>query len=184
MSFTAISRCPAEVETGVSRSALEQRFHQILAENGAAIGRIASSYARSGSDRDDLLQEIATGIWQGLPNFRGECSERTFVFRIAQNRSIAYSIRNYSRTGNTDEPIELADTGPDPETILVRAEGERRLSRAVCALPISYREAVILMLEGLEYREIAEIMGISESNVGARLSRARQMLRQLMERQK
>lgn len=181
MSFTAISRLPAAVETGVSKRALEERFNQILAENGAAIGRIAGSYARSFSDRDDLLQEIAVGIWQGLPNFRGACSERTFVFRIAQNRAIAYSIKNYSRTGKNDEGFELADSGPDPETILVRGESEQRLSRAVRALPISYRQAVVLMLEGLEYSEIAEIMGISESNVGARLSRARQMLRQLIE---
>jgi RNA polymerase sigma factor (sigma-70 family) len=180
MSFTAISRLPAGVEAGVSKGALEQRFNQLLAENGPVIGRIASSYARSFSDRDDLLQEIATGIWQALPTFRGECPERTFVFRIAQNRAIAYSIRNYSRKAN-NEGFDLADPGPDPETILVREEAEQRLSRAVRALPISYREAVILMLEGLEYSEIAEIMGISESNVGARLTRARQMLRQLME---
>lgn len=180
MSFTAISRLPAGVETGLSKGALEQRLNQLLAENGPAIGRIASSYARSFSDREDLLQEIARGIWQALPNFRGECSERTFVFRIAQNRAIAYSIRNYSRTAN-DEGFELADPGPDPETILMREEAEQRLSCAVRALPISYREAIILMLEGLEYSEIAEIMGISESNVGARLTRARQMLRHLME---
>lgn len=181
MWFPATDRLPAGIEAGVSRRALEERFSAILAANEAAIGRIAGSYARSASDRDDLLQEIAVAIWQALPNFRGECTERTFVFRIAQNRAIAYSIRNYSRRANRNEEIELTDPSPDPETILVHSESQLRLSRAVRSLPISYRQCVVLLLEGLEYSEIAEILGISESNVGARLSRARQMLRELME---
>lgn len=172
---------PGGIETGVAVNAREQQFNRLLAENGPALGRIASSYARPSSDRDDLLQEITMGIWQALPGFRGECSERTFVFRVAQNRAIAYSIRNHSRIGCQDGVVEVVDPGPDPETMLVREEGGQRLTRAVRALPIPYREAVVLMLEGLEYSEIAEIMGISESNVGVRLSRARQMLRDFME---
>ena len=124
------------------------------------------------------------GMWQALPAFRGECSERTFVFRIAQNRAIAYSVRNHARIGSQDEPLEVADSGPNAEAILVQEEGGQRLVRAVRALPVRYRQATVLMLEGLEYSEIAEIMGISETNVGARLTHARQMLRQLMKGEK
>ncbi len=165
-------------------AALEQRFHRLLSENGAALGRLAASYTRSASDRDDLLQEIAIAVWQALAAFRGESSERTFLFRIAHNRAIDYLIRHRARPELADNDIDPADPAPNPETSIVKEQGEQRLARAVRRLPIRYREPVMLLLEGMEYREIAEITGISETNVGARLTRARQMLRQMMEGQR
>ncbi len=179
MSFTAANSIPEEQERAAP-SALEQRLHRLLGEHGAALGRLAGSYTRTASDRDDLLQEIAMAIWQALPGFRGECSERTFLFRIAHNRAIAYTLRNRARAESSEDDLEVTDPAPDPETALVQEEGGKRLDAAVRALPILYREVVVLMLEGMEYGEIAEIMGITESNVGVRLNRARQMLRRMM----
>ena len=63
----------------------------------------------------------------------------------------------------------------------MREQQGERLRRAVHALPLLYRQVVTLMLEGMDYSEIAQVLGLSESNVGARLSRARQMLRESME---
>ncbi|RYG68068.1 hypothetical protein EON77_15875, partial [bacterium] len=60
-----------------------ERFEALLAANRPALARLAASYATSPADRDDLLQEIAMGLWLALPTFRAECSERTFLFRIA-----------------------------------------------------------------------------------------------------
>jgi RNA polymerase sigma factor (sigma-70 family) len=71
-------------------SLIERRFDQLLARDGPALMRLAAAYTRTASDRDDLFQEIALAIWQALPGFRGESSERTFLFRIAHNRSVAY----------------------------------------------------------------------------------------------
>jgi len=184
MSFTAVNSVPGEIESGLARTALEERFGRLLAENGPALSRLAGSYARKASDRDDLLQDIAMAIWQALPSFRGECTERTFLFRIAHNRAIAYLIRQRSGADEAPEEFEPVDPGPDVETTLVRDEGERRLMRAVRLLPILYRQVVVLMLEGMDYSEIAATVGISESNVGARLTRARQMLRSLLEGEK
>jgi RNA polymerase sigma-70 factor (ECF subfamily) len=64
---------------------------------------------------------------------------------------------------------------------VVHEQDTKRLLDAVRALPLIYREIVLLTLEGLDYREISEVVGISESNVGARLSRARQHLRKALE---
>lgn len=79
------------------------------------------------------------------------------------------------------ETVEVAEVAPDPEMGLARDQSGAGLRRAVHSLPLLYRQVVMLMLEGMEYEEIAQVLGISESDVGARLSRARQMLRESME---
>ena len=164
-----------------AREELEGRFDRLLAENGGALSRLAASYTNSAADRDDLVQEIALAIWRALPHFRGECSDRTFTFRIAHNRAVTYLTRRRAQEAEAVAATELADRAPNPEAGVVRNQQGARLRRAVCSLPLLYRQVVTLMLEGMEYDEMAQVLGISESNVGARLSRARQMLRELME---
>lgn len=159
----------------------DRDFDRLLAANGPALTRLAASYTNTVSDRDDLLQEIALAVWQALRRFRGECSERTFLFRIAHNRAIAHLARTRSHGSETDVETELPDPGPDPESVLARQQRAERLRRAVQRLPVPYREVITLALEDLDYGEIAAVLGTSESNVGARLSRARGMLRELLE---
>jgi RNA polymerase sigma-70 factor (ECF subfamily) len=79
------------------------------------------------------------------------------------------------------EEIDIPDSAPNPEVGFAREQQSERLRGAVHELPLLYRQVVTLMLEGLDYGEIAQVLGLSESNVGARLSRARQMLRESME---
>ena len=167
--------------TTLDRTSLEQRFNGLLQVHGAALARLAASYTDTASDRDDLLQEIAIAVWQALRQFRGECSERTFVFRIAHNRAITHLARNRQRPAA--EEVEVYDPAPNPETGLVHEQRMQRLRRAIHRLPVVYRQTIILSLEGLAYGEIADVLGISENNVGARLSRARQMLRESLEQQ-
>jgi RNA polymerase sigma-70 factor (ECF subfamily) len=169
---------------GVSRPEYEKRFEAILDAHGAALGRLAASYAREPHEREDLFQEIVVAIWKALPRFRGECSERTFIFRIAHNRGIAHlARRRLPSAGAPDELDELhvQAPGPNPEEVLSTAQEGRRLLDAVHRLPLGYRQVVTLSLEGLGYGEIADVLGITESNVGARLTRARQILRQLLQ---
>ena len=177
---TAADRALPESElAAVERAELERIFDRLLAENGPALTRLAASYTSTAADRDDLVQEIALCIWRGLPQFRGECSDRTFVFRIAHNRAITHITRR--RPPATAEPADIPDTRPNPEAGFAREQQGERLRRAVHALPLNYRQVVTLMLEGMDYAEIAQVLGISENNVGARLTRARQMLRDAME---
>lgn len=163
---------------------LESRFDRLLAENGPAVARLAASYTRTASDRDDLFQDIAVALWQALPRFRGECSERTFLFRIAHNRAIAYIAKNRALAPPSDDEIEIADSRPDPEAGLSQEQQGQQLRSAVQRLPVIYREVITLLLEGMSYGEIAAILGIEESNVGVRLNRARQMLRKILEDRK
>jgi RNA polymerase sigma factor (sigma-70 family) len=166
----------------MSGTLIERRFDQLLARDGPALMRVAAAYTNTVSDRDDLFQEIVLAIWQALPNFRGESSERTFLFRIAHNRSISYLAGRRSVDLFPDEDeAQVSDPRPDPEQKLAQEQEQRKLLRAVRRLPMSYRQVITLALEGLTYAEMADILAVSESNVGARLNRARQMLRSFME---
>ena len=162
----------------MTRAELEGRFDSLMAAHGRSLARLAASYARGGTERDDLFQEIALAIWRALAGFRGECSERTFVFRIAHNRGISHAARRPRPAFDADEEMDLPDRRPDPEQALSADQESDRLARAVRSLPLAHRQVVTLALEGLSYAEIGEVLGISESNVGARLTRARHILRE------
>jgi len=168
----------------VDRKTLEEQFERILAAHGPALSRLAASYTNTASDRDDLVQETAFAIWQALPQFRGESSERTFAFRIAHNRAISYLSRNLGHKADPLEEIELRDPAPGPESDFSRRQRAETLRRAVRRLPLGYRQVIVLTLEGLGYREISSVLGISESNVGARLTRGRQLLHNALENRK
>ena len=164
-----------------SRDALEERFRTLIDANRAALSRLAASYSRTTSDRDDLLQDIAMGLWQALPRFRGECSDRTFLFRIAHNRCLAHLSRRKPAVALDEGQIDVADPAPSAEHQLSDEQRGERLFTAVRRLPLIYRQVIMLTLEGLSYRDIALVLGIGESNVGVRLTRARQLLKDILE---
>ena len=164
--------------SALSPAGLERRLNALLTMHGSSLSRLAGSYVRRPGDRDDLLQEILVAIWRAMPRFRGECSERTFVFRIAHNRAIAFITRRQLPQADEESGIEIEDAGPNPEEALSTEQQGKRLMDAVQSLPVNQRQVVTLMLEGFSYAEIADVLGITETNVGARLTRARQMLRQ------
>jgi len=166
--------------TGAS-AALADEFDRLMQANGPALARLAASYTNTPSDRDDLLQEIALALWQALRTFRGECSPRTFLFRVAHNRAVAYLARSRAHPAGPAVAAEVHDPQPDPESGLARAQAAGRLHDSIRRLPLAYRQAIMLALEDLGYAEIAAVLGISESNVGARLTRARQLLRESLE---
>jgi RNA polymerase sigma factor (sigma-70 family) len=162
---------------GALNNERREHFAELLAANRPALARLAASYATSPVDRDDLLQEIAMGLWLALPGFRGECSERTFLFRIAHNRCISHLARRRPQVSLDDLESDPVDHAAGPDAGVSTAQQTERLQAAVRRLPLTYRQVIVLLLEDLDYRQIADVLGISESNVGARLTRARGLLR-------
>lgn len=159
----------------------EARFRALLRAHEGSLRRLAASYGGATSEQEDLLQEIILAIWLALPNFRGESSEKTFLFRIAQNRCISH-IAKRRRVDSLDGlEIDPVDSGKGPDALAVDAEQSHQLLKAVRRLPVMHRQVIVLALEDLDYREIAAVLGISENNVGVRLNRARAQLRELME---
>ena len=155
--------------------AREQLFKQLIEDCGGGIARLAGSYVRNQAEREDLVQEIWLAIWRALPGFRGDSSLRTFIYRIAHNRSVTQLARRRDSEGG-EELETVADERPGPEAQLVQNREAERLIHAVSLLPLGMRQVLTLRFEGLSYSEISEVLGISESNVAVRLNRARERL--------
>jgi RNA polymerase sigma-70 factor (ECF subfamily) len=171
------------LEHPVADSRLDARFASLLEQYRAPIARLAAAYERQRADREDLVQEIWFAVWRALPAFRGDCSERTFLYRIAHNRALTHAARRRPPATDLEEALDV----PDPQAATerdVQASDERaRLLAAVRQLPPLQREVVLLTLEGLPQRDIAEVLGITTVNVAVRLSRARsELTRRLGER--
>jgi RNA polymerase sigma factor (sigma-70 family) len=150
------------------------RFAELLRQHGPALTRVAASYARP-ADQDDLRQEISIAVWNALDRFRGECSERTFIFRIAHNRGLTHVARR--RAAGEELPV-VADGAPGPEARLAGREEVERLFAALRALSVPHRQVLTLALEGMELAEIGACLGISAATAAVRLSRARAALRE------
>jgi len=162
----------------VGQPEIEAHFDRIIRGHGDALRRLARAYARDTADADDLFQEICLGLWRALPTFRGECSERTFTFRIGHNRGLTYRARRRPEPDEIDESV--ADQAPGPETVLGASIRHDGLLAAVRRLPESQRQVVLLSLEGLGNSEIGEVLGVTENGVAIRLTRARKALRELL----
>ena len=154
----------------------DEAFNRIVRVHGPAFSRLARGYVDDAADHDDLLQEILIAVWKALPRFRGEASERTFVFRIAHNRAITYAGKTRRQVARTTELRTDQPADPSP----VEADSSEELRRAVRKLPTVQRQVVMLYLEGLSPAEIAAVQGITENNANVRLTRARQALRELL----
>ena len=162
------------------RHELEAQFDRILSEHGAAISRLAFGYETVASVREELVQDIALAIWQALAHFRGECSERTFVYRIAHNRGLSHVWKRrpaHQPLDDIEESEQPIDPRPHPDEQVAQIDQRERLMSAIQSLPVAHRQLILLMLEGLSQAQMAEVLGITENNVGVRLNRARNMLK-------
>lgn len=162
----------------------EPAYQRLVRDNGGALRRVAATYEADPSRQEDLLQEILLALWRALPSFRGESSERTFLFRIAHNRGLSHLLRS-KRTPLVElEALEegeqedlLTDTRQDPERNAVEKQDRARLLEAIRALPLLPRQILTLCLEGLSHREIGDVLGLTENHVAVQLHRARHKVR-------
>ena len=140
----------------------------------ALLFKIVRSYAFTPMDRDDLFQEITVQLWRSVPSFRGECATSTWLYRIALNTAIRFSQREKKQSQNrtnldhAHHVLIENDTDRDSKLLWLYDEISKlnEIDRSIC----------LLLLEGFSYREMAEIVGITESNVGVRINRVKKYL--------
>jgi RNA polymerase sigma-70 factor (ECF subfamily) len=170
-------------QIGLDRKAA---FLRLFAEYGPALQRLAAAYTIAHEDREDLVQEIAAALWQALPGYRGDASERTWLYRIAHNIAITATVRQRKRESREIVPGESLDfpsAGASAEQSLMAEEKRRMLLEAIRDLPAPDRQITVLHLEGLSGAEIAEITGLADGAVATRLTRIRQKLRKAIRAQ-
>lgn len=154
---------------------------QVIAAYGAAISRIAASYERDPGLREELMQEIWLAIHQALPRLADEAKLKPFVFRIAHNRAVSHVAGRVREPKAGEVPETLASGDPTPEHQMAARQSAARLQHAVRRLPLPYRQVITLVLEDLSHDEIAETLGLTVTNVGVRVNRAKAQLKAMLD---
>jgi RNA polymerase sigma-70 factor (ECF subfamily) len=155
-------------------------LQQVISAYGPALSRLAASYERDPGLREELMQEVLLAIHQALPRLREADRLKAFVFRIAHNRALSHVVARMREPQGHGEVEALASDAPTPEHAVAGRQAGEQLTAAVRRLPLPYRQVVVLVLEDFSYDEIAETLGISVSNVGVRMNRAKAQLRSLL----
>ena len=154
------------------------QFEARLDEHRGIVFKIANIYCPDGEERDDLVQEICLQLWRSYPGYDNERRFSTWMYRVALNTAISFARTARARRRHVvplDEPGAGATAAAPPPR--ERDERIAGLYRFLRSLPELDRALVVLYLEERTYREIAEVLGISETNVGTKLSRLKQTMR-------
>jgi len=145
----------------------EALFGSWLQEHAGLIFKISSSFAPDETDRQDLTQEILFQIWRSMPRFQPKVKVSTWLYRVALNTSLAWHRGERSRRWQIPMP-ELERLPADANDPLLSSDRELvdALYVAIRKLPKLDACLTLMSLDGLSYHEMAEVLGISEDNVG------------------
>lgn len=124
---------------------------------------------------------MVLALMQALPSFRGDSALGTFVYRVATNQAIDRLARRAPAMLDLSQAPDLPDPGPGPEGHYSEQAQRECLLAALRQLPLSLRQVITLVLEGLSHAQISDVLGITENNVAVRANRARTRLRELLQ---
>jgi RNA polymerase sigma-70 factor, ECF subfamily len=150
-------------------------FGDWLAGHKGILFKVVHAYAFEHADRQDLFQEIVIHVWRSVDAFRGESSVPTWMYRVALNTAIAWT-RREDRHQRGKQPLAVV------EGLLTTSSSDGRDPRVewmyhqIAQLKDVDRSVALLMLDGFSYREIAAVVGITESNVGVKINRIKAAL--------
>lgn len=166
-------------------------FARLVETYSAAIYRLALKMLENTQDAEDILQETFIKAFRHLKTFDGRSSLSTWLYRIATNEALMALRRRKVNLVSLDEPDETLEQEQEPlqvmdwccmpEQELMSAEARRYLDRAIDELSLNLRIVFLLRdIEGLSTQEVEQVLGLSETAVKTRLSRARLRLRELL----
>jgi RNA polymerase sigma-70 factor, ECF subfamily len=176
---------PIPLEEGSALLDEDQKslFLSWLGEHGASVMKVARAYTLTSEECQDLAQEILLEAWRSLPEFEGKATAATWFYRVALHTAMNWHRRDRSRRLGQQPLLDvqaLATEGSNSAEQVQHRETVERLYQAIKQLPKTDAALVLLYLDELSYRQMAEVLGISESNVGVKLNRAKKALSELM----
>jgi RNA polymerase sigma factor (sigma-70 family) len=155
----------------------EDKFVEDINRNNGIIHKICNIYFHDADDRKDARQEVLYQLWRSYPGYKGGAKFSTWLYKVALNTAITYSKKGNREftadlhTGNWDQ---VADTN-DQQHINERME---LLYAAINTLTLTDKAITLLYLESNSYDEIAEITGLTTTNVSVRLVRIKRALKE------
>ena len=154
----------------------EQReiFNEWLDGYRALLFKVIRAYAFSEEDQNDLFQDICMQMYRSIPNFKGASAVSTWLYRIALNTAIKWSTRERKRVEGHQEVdkvahVQVAKDEPSDERITWLYNQIKELNQID-------RSLTLLLLDGYSYKEMSDMMGISESNIGVKIHRIKKHL--------
>lgn len=158
----------------------EEKFIQILDAYKKQIYRVCWGFTSDPHDVEDLFQETILNIWKGIDSFRADASHSTWIYRIAINTCILWQKKTKKQKDlkSTVTPQRIVENDafqsePSPQILKLRVaiQGLKKLDRSL----------ILLVLEGFSYKEIAEILGLTVTNVGARINRIKTKIKETIQ---
>lgn len=153
-----------------------RQYKTIIREHSELIDRICFGYSRSQEDMEDLRQDALLNLWESMSAFKGQCSMKTWVYRLTLNSCVSALRKSYRRP-STVPLTELCDVIEDNQPLKLS-----ELHEAISQLNPIDKAIVLLWLEEESYDEIAAIVGLTKSNVAVRIHRAKEKLKTILDR--
>lgn len=157
----------------MKESEQQKIFSSWLADHKGLIFKVLRAYASTPEDREDLFQEIAAQVWRSIPNFRRESAVTTWIYRISLNIAISWSTKEKRKVNpqsiDTVEHLISENDTPLDERLAWLYEEIKKMNEVD-------RSLTLLLLDGFSYKEMAEMIGISESNIGVKIHRIKREL--------
>jgi RNA polymerase sigma-70 factor (ECF subfamily) len=153
----------------------EEEFAQIIKDHEGVIFKITTIYTHNGQDQKDLYQDVVYQLWKSFDSFRNEAKISTWMYRVALNTAIKQLQKNKRRPHGI--PIDKVVARQTDNYDAAFEERLKVLYSHVSKLNVLEKGLTLLLLEGKKYEEIAEITGLSPTNVGTRISRIKSKLK-------
>jgi RNA polymerase sigma-70 factor (ECF subfamily) len=158
-------------------------FKEWLAANRGIVLRVSRSFARTETQATDLEQEMLIQLWNSMGAFSGYAKVSTWIYRVCLNTALMWARSTGRRERDIEPAVDLASLSAgsvSPAERVGECEVLDQLYAAIRVLPQFDRALILLMLDNLSYREIAEVTGLTENHVGVALGRAKKRLAKLM----
>jgi len=150
----------------------EAEFLEMLQEYNRIIFKVISFYADEKATSNDLYQDVVLNLWKAFPNFRQDSQLSTWIYRIALNTCVSFLRKNSRRPTFVEITPEIKAYNEENETLA-------ELYACINQLGKLERALILLYLEDRPYKEIAEIMGITATNVSTKINRIKEKLKQI-----